>query len=125
MIRIKRNTGRMGSLGRLDIHINDEQVETIRQDRTVELEIPTEEAKLSVHQAGVRSNELVVKKGQVVEITTSLRWKIFYLVFIIGLFFVGLVLPDNYRLVGYIVLILMPLSVNYFVEGFELNKIYP
>lgn len=115
----------MGSLGRLDIHINDEQVETIRQDRTVELEIPTEEAKLSVHQAGVRSNELVVKKGQVVEITTSLRWKIFYLVFIIGLFFVGLVLPDNYRLVGYIVLILMPLSINYFVEGFELNKIYP
>ena len=70
MVRIKRNTGILGAGSRIKIYINDKKVATIKQNKQVELELPADEAKVSVSQLGVRSNELIVKEGQVVEIIT-------------------------------------------------------
>src|SRR5699024_7921693 len=106
MIRIKRNTRIPGSLGRIKIHVNDEQVATIKQNQNIEVELPTDEAKIAVSQAGTRSNELVVKEGQVVEITASLSYHIYLIVFVIAMFIVGLLLPYEYRIIGYAYLII-------------------
>ena len=125
LVRIKRNTGIPGSLGRIKIHVNDEQVATIKQNQNIELELPTDEAKIAVSQAGTRSNELVVKEGQVVEITASLSYHIYLIAFVIGMFFVGLLLPYEYRIIGYAILIIMPFVINYFIEGYKLRVVYP
>lgn len=125
LVRIKRNTGIPGSLGSIKIHVDDEQVATIKQNQNIEVELPTAEAKIAVSQAGTRSNELVVKEGQVVEITASLSYHIYLIAFVIGMFFVGLLLPDEYRLIGYAILIIMPFVINYFIEGYKLRVVYP
>ena len=125
MVRIKRNTGIPGSLGSIKIHVDDEQVATIKQNQNIEVELPTDEAKIAVSQAGTRSNELVVREGQVVEITASLSYHIYLIALVIGMFFVGLLLPDKYSLIGYAILIIMPFVINYFIEGYKLRVIYP
>lgn len=123
MLKIKRNTGISGSLGRIKIHVNDEQVATIRQNQNIEVELPTNEGKIAVSQAGTRSNELVVKEGQVVEIKTSLSYHIYLIAFVIGLLFVGLLLPSEYRIIGYAILIIISSVINYFIEGHKLRVI--
>lgn len=125
MIRIKRNTGMLGFLGRIKIYINDEQAAKIKQDQSTELEIPSDEAKITVSQAGVLSNELTVKEGQVVEITTSLKYRVYFLFFVLAMFFVGLALPYDFRIFGYALLIVLPIAIIYFIEGYELKIIYP
>lgn len=52
LVRIKRNTGIPGSLGSIKIHVDDEQVATIKQNQNIEVELPTAEAKIAVSQAG-------------------------------------------------------------------------
>ncbi len=125
MLRVKRSTGFSGALSRINIYINDEQVARIKQNEQIELELPTNEAKISVSQAGVRSNDLIVKEGQVVEITHSKRWRISFIFFIIALFFIGLLLPFDYRIIGNIILLICWIAINYYIEGFELKVIYP
>ena len=125
MLRIKRNTGYSGALARISIYINDELVETIKRNQQIELELPTEEATIFVSQMGVRSNKLVVTEGQVVEITNSSRWRITSILFVIALFFIGLLLPFEYRIFGYIALLILSIVQVYYVEGFELKVIYP
>ena len=125
LVRIKRNTGIPGSLGSIKIHVDDEQVATIKQNQNIEVELPTDEAKIAVSQAGVRSNELVVKEGQVVEITASLNYHIYLIVFVIAMFIIGLLLPYEYRIIGYAILIIMAFIINYFIEGYKLRVVYP
>jgi|SRR5699024_8327618 len=117
LIRIKRNTGIPGSLGNIKIDVNNEQVATIKQNQNIEVELPTDEAKIAVSQAGTRINELVVKEGQVFEITASLSYHLYLIVFVIAMAIVGLLLPYEYRIIGYAILIIMPFIINYFIEG--------
>lgn len=125
MLRVKRNTGFSGALARINIYVNDKQVATIKRNQQIELELPADKAKISVSQVGVRSNELVVKEGQVVEITSSSRWHIISISLIIAMFFIGLLLPFDYRIFGYIILLILSIAITYFIEGFELRVIYP
>jgi len=125
LVRIKRSTGFSGFLARIKIYVDDEQVATIKQNQQIEVELPTDEAIISVSQAGVNSNELVVKEGQVVEITNSSWWHISFISLIIAMFFMGLLLPFDYRIFGYIIFLIISIAINYFIEGFELKVIYP
>ena len=125
MLRVKRNTGFSGILGRIKIYVNDEQVATIKPNKQIELELPANEANISVSQAGVRSNELVVKEGQVVEILTSSRWYISSIFIFIAIFLIGLLLPFDFRIFGHIILLIIAIAIDYFTEGFELKVVYP
>lgn len=78
MLSIKRNTGFSGSLSKINIYINDEKVARIKQNQQIDLELPSDTAKIHVTQGGVHSNELVVKEGQVIEITNSSWFRIYY-----------------------------------------------
>lgn len=125
LLRIIRNTGLSGFLARINIYINDKQVATIKRNQQLELELPAEEAKISVSQAGVRSNELVVKEGQVVEIINSSRSRIISIFLFMAAFLIGLLLPFDYRIYGYILLLIIAVAIDYFIEGFELKIVYP
>ena len=125
MVRIKRNTGIPGSLGSIKIHVDDEQVATIKQNQNIEVELPTAEAKIAVSQAGVRSNELDVKEGQVIEITTRSWTYISLILLFILIASLNVFLPPTYRIVVPIILAILYLGIYFFVNGFELKVIYP
>ena len=124
MVRIKRNTGLSGVLAKIKIYINDKQVAAIKPNQQIELELPADEAKLSVSQIGVRSNELVVKKGQVIEILKPSWWRIIFIVIFIAAFLIGL-LSFEYRIYASIILLVVAIAVDYFIKGFELKVVYP
>lgn len=125
MVQIKRNTGFSGAGSRITVYINDEKAAAIKQNKQVELEIPSDEAKVSVSQFGVHSNELLIKDGQVVEITTRPWTYISIVLFFILLSSASIYLPSPYRLIVSILLIVAYIGLYQFVNGFKLEVVYP
>lgn len=125
MIGIKRNTGFSGVLSKIKIFMNDQAVAKIGPHQQIELVLPNEEAKISVSQFGAHSNELLVKDGQVVEITNSSWLSLYSLFLFIALFFINFLLADPYQRYGFLFLALLSLVLLYFKNVFELKIIYP
>lgn len=125
MVRIKRNTDILGAGSRIKIYINDKKVATIKQNKQVELELPSDEAKVSVSQLGVHSNEVIVKNGQVVEITTRSWTYISLILFFVVLASMSVFLPSSYNIIMPIILTVLYLGLYKFIEGFRLKVIYP
>lgn len=125
MVRIKRNTGISGAGSRIKVSVNDEKLATIKQNKQVELELPSAEAKVSVSQLGVHGNELIVKEGQVVEITTQSWTYVSLILFFIILSSTSVFLPSPYSIVVPIILTVLYLLIYKFIDGFKLKVIYP
>jgi hypothetical protein len=125
LVRIKRNTDILGAGSRIKIYINDKKVATIKQNKQVELELPSDEAKVSVSQLGVHSNEVIVKNGQVVEITTRSWTYISLILFFVVLASMSVFLPSSYNIIMPIILTVLYLGLYKFIEGFRLKVIYP
>ena len=68
---IKRKTGPAGAGSKMSIKVNGEKVTKIAYQQEVELDIENEHALIKVEQLGVKSNEINVKNGGVVEIKTT------------------------------------------------------
>lgn len=125
MVRIKRTTGISGAGSRIKIYVNDEKAATIKQNKQVELDLPSNQARISVSQLGVHSNELDVKEGQVIEITTRSWTYISLILLFILIASLNVFLPPTYRIVVPIILAILYLGIYFFVNGFELKVIYP
>lgn len=125
MIGVKRNTGFSGVLSSMKVYIDGQEVAEIKQNQQIELDIKKEEAILSVTQFGSHSNKLLVKDGQVVEISNS-SWLAFYytLVFIM-LFLISFFLSPTYQTIAYTVLLGLSFALIYFKNVFHLKIIYP
>ena len=100
MVRIKRTTGISGAGSRIKIYVNDEKAATIKQNKQVELDLPSNQARISVSQLGVHSNELDVKEGQVIEITTRSWTYISLILLFILIASLNVFLPPTYRIVS-------------------------
>ncbi|MDN6672312.1 MAG: hypothetical protein L0L07_08420 [Staphylococcus equorum] len=125
MIGIKRNTGVSGSFFSMKIYINDQEVTRIKEGQQIELELPNDEAKIYVSQFENHSNELIIKDGQVVEITNS-SWLYFsFITIFVLLILISIFLPFNYRIIGFIFVIILSIALSYFKNGFDLEVIYP
>jgi len=125
LVRIKRNTGILGAGSRIKIYVNDEKAATVKQNKQVELKLPASQAKVSVSQLGVHSNEVIVKEGQVVEITTRSRTYISLIFFLILLASANVFFTSPYNIIVPIILIVMYLGIYKFIDGFNLKVIYP
>lgn len=125
MLSIKRNIGFSGSLSKINIYINDEKVARIKQNQQIDLELPSDTAKIHVTQVGVHSNELVVKEGQVIEITNSSWLRIYYPLLFISFWLIAVLIPHTYKIIGYITILILTFALTYFKNGFDLKVIYP
>lgn len=125
MVRIKRNTGFSGAGSKIKVYVNDERAATIKQNKQIKLALPADGAKISVSQLGVHSNELIVKEGQVVEITTRSWTYISIILFFILLTSTSIYLPLPYKIAVTILLTILYIGIYFFVDGFKLKIIYP
>lgn len=112
-------------LSRIKIKIDGKPVAKIRQNQEIELELPNDNAKIIVSQFDAHSNELLVKDGQVVEITTSPWSYVFLISVFITLLLIFFFLPRNYQKLGYIVVLIISIAFNYFKDTFKLKVISP
>ncbi|MDN6731158.1 MAG: hypothetical protein L0L39_03140 [Atopostipes suicloacalis] len=125
MIGIKRSTGISGSLASTKIYVDNQLAAKIKENQRIDLELPNGEAKIYVSQFGNHSNELVVKDGQVLEITNSF-WFYFNFIFLFtAMIFINIFIPFNYRIIGYILPLTLSIALSHFKNGFDLKVIYP
>lgn len=93
-IRVARNTGWQGSGSTIRILANGEKVLSVSHKREAEIEIPHEKVRLKASQFGAKSNEIEVRDGDLINITSTAwnRWS--YPVLILFLFFT-ILLPST------------------------------
>lgn len=82
-IIINRNTGWPAWYLRIQIIINGKKANVINENQSIEVQLPSDKASLKVRQFGVKSNEVVVKAGDILEIKTTWWYKILVPVMIV------------------------------------------
>ncbi|TJX15435.1 hypothetical protein E9840_03295 [Tissierella creatinini] len=119
---IKRRTGWQGRASKIQIRVNGEKVASISHNQHIEVDLPAEKVHLKVTQFGVKSNEIEVKDGDVVEITPTLWYRLSYQLFV-AVMIITLFIPNSgtYRSIVLIILSLFLLICSYIINGFTLN----
>lgn len=120
-VSIKRNTGFMGSGIKMTVKINGEKVAKISQNQQIELEIPGDEATIRVSQLGIKSNEVKIKDGKKLEITTKDWMKNGLIFFLIALFLISIILNLAYIIIASLVLFILFTSIYFLIDGFQLQ----
>ena len=120
---IKRKTGGAGAGSKMSIKVNGENVKKIAYQQEVELDIQNEPALVKVEQLGVKSNEINVENGDVVEIKTT---KTTYIT--IFVLFVYLIVSSFEQMAVYItpvrtIFFILLISTLFITNGFELRII--
>lgn len=128
-ITISRNTGYAGWYLRIQIIINGEKINTINDNKSVEIELPIEKSYLKVRQFLVKSNEIVVKDGDIVNIKTTWWYRMIIPVMIIlQILTVFIIFLDNILitllfLVVFIIIIILFIINIIFNNGFHIKII--
>lgn len=120
-ITIKRRTGWQGMASKIQIKVNGEKVASISHNQQIDVSFPDEIVHLKVTQFGVKSNEIVVKDGDIVEITPTLWYRLGHQLFV-AVMIITLFIPnsDTYRSIVLIILSLFLLFSSYIINGFTL-----
>ncbi|MGH4120049.1 hypothetical protein [Clostridium sp.] len=120
-ITIKRNTGWQGISSKIQIQVNGEKADSVMENNSVDVELPDGKAHIKVTQFGVKSNEIAVKEGDIIRITST-RWlrMSFPLIFIIS--FLTIFLPNlTYRLTIFLSLWALIVISIFLFNGFHLS----
>lgn len=120
-ITIKRNTGWQGIGSQIQIMVNEEKVVSVSDKQQVEVEIPDNKAYLKVKQTGIKSNEIEVQDGDIIEITQT-RWlRMSFPLMMAVMFFTISIQSLTYRIIATISLGgLLTISL-FIIDGFHLK----
>lgn len=103
-ITIKRNTGWLGVASKIQIKLNGKRVGSIKAKQQIELEIPEGQSNLQVTQFINKSKQILVKDGDVIEITSTAFYRkmdslSLPIGFIMGVILIFLIQELIYRLI--------------------------
>ena len=106
-ITIKRDTGFTGMGSKVQIKINGEKVASIKYNEQVDIEIPEIEGRLKVTQSGMKSNEIKVKDGDIIKITTTSFNRISMILMSIVIIVTNFIPNLTYKLITFTFLIIL------------------
>ena len=122
-IIIKRDTGWTGMGTRITVKLNGEKVGKVSHNNQIKVDFPKKSAKLRVSQLGVKSNEIEVKDGDVVEIKQARWYWMSYLLYMV-LILVSIFIPDlTHRLIIIISFGILLIMSIFLINGFNLKVI--
>ena len=110
-IIIKRNTGWIGSLTKVQIKLNGEKVVSVKENHQVEIELPNDKAYIKATQFRTKSNEIEVKDGDILEITTTRWYQMSIPITIIAFLFNSFIPGSIYRIAALIIATLSFISI--------------
>ena len=120
-ITIKRNTGWQGMGTRIQILVNGEKVASVSGKQQVEVELPGNKAHLKVTQTGIKSNEIEVQDGDIIEITQTRLHRMSFPLMMVIMFFTIFIPSLTYRFIATISLGGL-LTISLFItDGFYLK----
>lgn len=114
-IIIKRNTGWIGSLTKIQIKLNGEKVASVKVNQQVEVELLNDKAYIKVTQFGTKSNEIEVKDGDILEITTRKWHRIIIPIIIIVSLFKNFI-PNSIYQIASLIIVVLAISIL-FIDG--------
>ena len=120
-ITIKRDTGFTGMGSKVQIKINGEKVASIKYNEQVDIEIPEIEGRLKVTQSGMKSNEIKVKDGDIIKITTTSFNRISMILMSIVIIVTNFIPNLTYKLITFTFLIILLVIGLLSVEGFHIQ----
>ena len=120
-ITIKRNTGWQGTGSKIQIKVNGEKADSVMENNSVDIELPEGKAHIKVTQFGIKSNEIVVKEGDIIRITSTRLAKMsFPLILIIQA--LTIFIPNlTYRLTIFFILCALIIISIFLFNGFHLS----
>lgn len=116
-VRIKRNTGMIGVMRNFNLIVNGEKKGIIKNNETVEVEIPETEGTIQVVQTGIKNNKVIVEDGDRVELVNTI-WGTY------GPFSILFISPFVNRFpdltsvfIGYILILIIVFAILYAFPG--------
>ncbi|MGK0464855.1 MAG: hypothetical protein ACJAX4_000125 [Clostridium sp.] len=120
-ITIKRNTGWQGMSSKIQIEVNGEKAYGIMENNSVDVELPDGKAHIKVTQFGMKSNEIAVKEGDIIRITST-KWVRMSSPLILIISFLTIFLPNlTYRLTIFFILGALIFISIFLFNGFHLS----
>lgn len=129
-IKIKRNYLWQGWILAMNIIVNGEKVAKATWDKYVEVEIPGDKALLRVTQLGIKSNEIEVKDGDVIQLMPKIWYSVAYSFLLLLILFTYKISNPTIRLNdigvknGIIVFIVTAISIITLTLSFESTNRY-
>ncbi|WP_192988467.1 hypothetical protein [Carnobacterium mobile] len=122
-VTIKRKTGWLGMASNISVKVNGEKVVKIAHTQEINIAIQ-DSAHLTVIQFGSKSNEIVVKDGDIVEITTA-KWSyIVYCAAVMYTFLMNFISTAAYKdKVSIVAIFIIFLSSFFLVNTYRLKII--
>lgn len=128
-VRVKRNTGLGGILGRVGIYINDQKSKKIAYNQQVDVQVLEKHSTLQVKQLWEKSNKINVSPGDIVEIKQTFINK--YAVFIILLMnILSILFIDNFTARSFVsgislILLIVLMGISFIPgTGMKIHKNY-
>ncbi|MGH4050651.1 MAG: hypothetical protein ACREVX_04745 [Clostridium sp.] len=120
-ITIKRNTGWQGMGSKIQIKVNGEKADSVMENSSVDIELPDGKAQIKVTQFGIKSNEMAVKEGDIIRLTST-RWLRMSFPLILIIFVLTIFLPNlTYRLTVFSILCVLIVISIFLFNGFNLS----
>ncbi|NLY44448.1 MAG: hypothetical protein GX053_00405 [Tissierella sp.] len=121
-IIIRRNTGWQGMASKMQIKVNGEKVARVEEKGQAEVKLPKDRAYLQVTQSGVKSNEIEVKDGDIVEITSTKLYRMSTPLIIITMTILNILIRNStYRLIVIIIIGILYTVSFLKINGFHLK----
>ena len=122
-VTVVNHTGISEISGALTIKINGKEIRKIKKGQQVEINIPTDHARLIVTQFTKQSNELEVKDGETIEITTAKWSNLINLCIILFLPMLTYIPNFQYRDFGIIIYTIVAPFIIFGIDRYRLEKI--
>ena len=122
-ITIKRNTGWIGSAAKIQIKLNGDKVASVNENQQVEVKLPNDKAYIKATQFEIKSNEIEVKDGDIVEITSKKWYQMSLPVIIFVIFSMNFISNSTYRIAALISVCVLYIISILLMDGFYLRVI--
>lgn len=121
-IKIKRNTGWQGMASQIQLKLNGKEVASIGEKQSIEIDLPDDYGNLKVSQFGIKSNEIEVKDGDIIEIKSTLWSRIAHPLMIFIIFLTVFISDFRNRLIIIFLVGILTIISMHFINGFDLIK---
>jgi len=120
-VLIKRNTGWMGTASNFQIQVSGEKVASVMNHQHIQINLQDGAARLQASQFGIKSNEIKVKNGDTVELTSTWISRFSFLLIMIPMLFTIFIPSIKYRIIAIICLSVFNIVCMVLIEGFHLK----
>ena len=120
-VTIKRNTGWAGTGSNVQIQVNGEKIASVMNHQHILINLQDSPARLKATQFGIKSNEIKVKSGDTVELTSTWISRLSFPLIMIPMLFTIFIPSIKYRIIAIFSICIFLVVLMLLIDGFHLK----